>query len=171
MSSLRAADPLGLPMRSLLSTIAVVFAAAALAAVANLQAAPFYEALRRPAWAPPATVFGPVWSVLYLLMAVAMWLVWRLPPSGARRTAARLFALQLGLNVLWSWLFFRIHSGGGAFVDVVLLWCTVAATAFVFWRLRPLASVLLWPYLAWVSFALCLNLSVWRLNPSILGTG
>ena len=145
------------------------FFAAAIGAVASIQASSFYLQLARPEWAPPAGVFGPVWTVLYVLMAIAAWLVWRVGGLRFARTALTLFLVQLAVNALWSWLFFGWHWGGLAFVDIGLLWVLIIATLIAFWRIRPLAGALLIPYLLWVSFALALNYSVWQLNPQVLG--
>jgi len=147
----------------------VSFAASAVGAVASIQAESFYGQLVQPPWAPPSSVFGPVWSVLYALMAIAAWLVWRSGGFRANRTALSLFVVQLALNALWSWLFFAWHLGAWAFADIVVLWAFIVATLVSFWRVRPLAGALLIPYLLWVSFASVLNYSVWQLNPQILG--
>lgn len=149
--------------------LAVSFTAAVFGAVASIQADSFYIQLARPEWAPPADLFGPVWTVLYALMAIAAWLVWRMGGFTAARTALTLFLVQLAVNALWSWLFFRWHWGGLALVDVGLLWLLVSATLVAFWRIRPLAGALLIPYLLWVSYAAALNYSIWQLNPQILG--
>jgi tryptophan-rich sensory protein len=148
--------------------VVLVFVTAAIGAAASLQASDFYATLVRPDWAPPAAVFGPVWTVLYLMMAIASVLAWRSPGPGKGRAMA-LFTVQLALNGLWSWLFFAFHLGAMALVDIVLLWLLVVATTVAFWRLRPLAGALLVPYLLWISFAAALNLAVWRLNPVLLG--
>lgn len=124
----------------------------------------WYAELRKPAWNPPGWIFGPVWTVLYLLMAIAAWLVWRKAGFGAGRTALVLFAVQLVLNVAWSALFFGQHNPGAAFVDIVLLWLAIAATAAAFRPFSPAATWLLAPYLAWVTFASALNFAIWRLN-------
>lgn len=145
------------------------FAAAAIGAVASVQAAEFYGQLTQPSWAPPSSVFGPVWSVLYALMGIAAWLVWRDGGWPARRSVLTLFVAQLAVNALWSWLFFAWHRGAGAFADIVLLWLLIVATVIGFWRVRALAGVLLLPYLVWVSFASALNFAVWQLNPQVLG--
>jgi len=145
------------------------FAASAIGAVASVQAATFYQELTQPSWAPPSSVFGPVWSVLYALMAISAWLVWREGGWRRQRSVLILFVIQLTFNALWSWLFFAWHRGGLAFADIVLLWLLIVATLIGFWRVRPLAGVLLLPYLCWVSFASALNFAVWHLNPQILG--
>ena len=149
--------------------LAVTFIAAAIGGAASMQAGPFYAQLVRPDWAPPPDVFGPVWTVLYALMGIAAWLVWRVGGFRAARTALTLFLVQLVVNALWSWLFFGWQLGSAAFADIVLLWVLIIATLVAFWRVRPLAGVLLIPYLLWVSFASALNYSVWQLNPQVLG--
>jgi len=123
----------------------------------------------RPEWAPPSSVFGPVWTVLYALMGIAAWLVWRERHTPGSRRALLLFGAQLVLNTLWSWLFFAWHQGGLAFLDIVVLWLLIVLTIVDFWRIRPLAGALLLPYLAWVTYAAALNLAVWQLNPKVLG--
>ncbi len=149
--------------------LGAAFAAGALGAAASVDAASFYAQLARPAWAPPAGVFGPVWTLLYLLMGIAAWLVWRERGARAVRGALALFVVQLAVNALWSWLFFAWRQGGLAFVEVVVLLALVAATLAAFWRVRPLAGALLVPYLLWVSFATALTWSVWQANPALLG--
>ncbi|MDY6946657.1 MAG: TspO/MBR family protein [Pseudomonadota bacterium] len=149
--------------------LALCFAAGAIGAVASVQAGPFYLSLTRPAWAPPANVFGPVWTVLYILMGIAAWLVWRERGFRGARVALTLFLVQLAVNAVWSWLFFAWHLGAPALLDIVLLWLLLTATLVNFWRIRPLAGSLLIPYLVWVSFAAALNYSVWQLNPQVLG--
>ena len=147
----------------------VSFAASAVGAAASIQAQSFYGQLAQPAWAPPPWLFGPVWTVLFALMAIAAWLVWRSGGFRAHRLALSLFLVQLVPNALWSWLFFAWHRGSLAFADIVLLWVLIVATLVSFWRVRPLAGALLIPYLLWVSFAAVLNYAVWQLNPQILG--
>jgi translocator protein len=153
----------------LIGWLAICFVAAAIGAAASVDAGPFYAGLVRPGWAPPASVFGPVWSVLFVLMAVAAWLVWRKDGFRAARVALLVFLGQLALNALWSWLFFAWHRGGLAFADILVLLAMIVATMVAFWRVRPLAGALLIPYLLWVGFASALNLAVWRLNPQVLG--
>lgn len=157
------------PVLGLLVWFVVVLGVGVLGAIASIEAAAFYTQLMRPEWAPPPSVFGPVWTLLYAMMAVAAWLVWRRGGFAAARGALSLFLLQLAANGLWSWLFFAWKLGGVAFADIVLLWVLLVATIVAFWRQRPVAGALLVPYLLWVSFAAALNLSVWRLNPQALG--
>ena len=136
--------------------------------MASADAGAFYEQLVRPPWAPPGWLFAPVWTVLYVLMAVAAWLVWRVHGFKEGRAALVLFIVQLGANALWTWLFFVWHQGALAFAEVILLWCLIVATAVSFRRLNAVAAVLLLPYLAWVTFAAALTLAAWRLNPGVL---
>jgi benzodiazapine receptor len=152
----------------LVSWLALTFVAAGLGALASIDAASFYAQLVRPSWAPPASVFGPVWSVLYLLMGVAAWLVWREQPAKESTVALGLYVVQLAANALWSWLFFGWRIGAFAFVDVLVLLALIVATVAAFWRVRRLAAILLLPYLAWVSFASALTWSVWQGNPGAL---
>ena len=122
----------------------------------------------RPEWAPPASLFGPVWTVLYALMAIAAWLVWRTRGVRGARGALALFVAQLALNALWTWLFFAWRRGAWAFAEVLVLWVAVAATTVAFARHRRAAGALLVPYLGWVTFAAALTWAVWRLNPERL---
>lgn len=153
----------------LIGWLLVSFAASAVGAVASIQAKSFYSQLVQPAWAPPPGVFGPVWTTLFALMGIAAWLVWRGGGLRANHVPLGLFLLQLAINALWSWLFFAWQLGAWALVDVVALWGLILATLVAFWRVRPLAAVLLIPYLLWVSFAAALNFSLWQLNPQLLG--
>ena len=150
----------------LLGWLLAAFAAGAVGAVASVDAPSFYAQLSKPSWAPPASVFGPVWSALYALMGVAAWLVWRLP--GSKGVALGLFGAQLCANALWSWLFFSWHQGALAAVEVLVLLVLIAATIVAFWRGSRLAALLLVPYLLWVSFASALTWSVWQRNPALL---
>ena len=148
--------------------LVVVFAFAGLGAVGSSDAPGFYAQLAKPDWAPPAWLFGPVWSLLYLLMAVAVWLVWRETEHPGRSGAVALFLVQLVANALWSWLFFAWHTGAGAFADVLVMLVLIVATMAAFWRIRRGAALLMLPYLAWVSFASYLTWTVWRANPQLL---
>lgn len=144
------------------------YSTAAVGAAASVRAQPFYEGLNRPAWAPPGWVFGPVWTVLYGLMAVAAWLVWRRGEQADVRGALRLYGAQLVANALWSWLFFAWREGAWATVEIVILWGLILATLVAFARVQWLAGWLLAPYLAWVTFATALCYSTWRMNPQAL---
>ena len=146
-----------------------IYTLASLAALGSAGAPEFYAALTRPAWAPPAWLFGPVWTLLYSMMAIAAFLLWRAMPAGPWLTGAVLFALQLVLNVLWSWLFFAWHLGAWAMVDIVLLIVVLLIGVFGYWRHQSrVAVVLMVPYIGWVGFAAMLNFSVWQLNPTML---
>ena len=157
------------PILGFLAWLLLCFTAAGIGAIASANAGAFYQQLTRPSWAPPAWLFGPVWSVLYLCMAVAAWMVWRIGGWGAARRALTLFLLQLAANALWTWLFFYFQRGALASFEILVLWTLIVATIVQFWRLRALAGALLLPYLAWVSFASILSLTMWRLNPGPLG--
>jgi len=124
----------------------------------------WYRQLKKPTWNPPNWLFGPVWTVLYLLIAVSAWLVWRKYGLAGASAALAFFVLQLVLNAAWSWLFFRRHSIAGAFVDILALWVTILILLMMFWRLETLAGILLVPYLTWVSFAAVLNGTILGLN-------
>lgn len=124
----------------------------------------WYDTLEHPPGTPPGWVFAPVWTVLYVLMAVAAWLVWLTPRKLERTIALAVFGVQLVLNVFWSVIFFTWQEPGWAVVEIIALWLAIVATLVLFWRLRPLAGGLLIPYLAWVSYAVTLNIGFWSLN-------
>lgn len=126
--------------------------------------ASWYPTLRKPSWNPPNWVFGPVWTALYVSMAVAAWTVWRRRDRASVAMPLGLFGFQLLLNAMWSPLFFNLRSPGLALVDIALLWTTILATIGVFRRISTAATVLLIPYLAWVTFASSLNAAIWSLN-------
>ena len=148
--------------------LGITFSAAAIGGWASANAPGFYGILNKPSWAPPAAVFGPVWSVLYLLMAVAAWLVWKERRDRENRRALSFYLLQLGLNALWTWVFFAWRLGGWALVEIGVLWVLILLTMIGFYRARPSAGLLLVPYLSWVTFAAALNAALWRLNPRLL---
>jgi benzodiazapine receptor len=125
----------------------------------------WYPKLRKPAGTPPSWIFGPVWTTLYLLMAVSAWLVWREYGRGAL-PALLIFFAQLALNIAWSGIFFGSRMPGVAFVEIVILWLAILFTIFVFYFLVPLAALLLVPYVLWVTYASYLNWGIWRLNRS-----
>lgn len=125
---------------------------------------PWYEGLEKPKLTPPNWVFGPVWTALYLLMAVAAGLVWRQAGFNGACMALFLYAVQLGLNAAWSWLFFGLHRPAWAFVDITLLGIAIVATIIAFGRISRIASWLMAPYLAWTIFAGYLNFMFWQLN-------
>lgn len=153
----------------LVAWLVVCFSASAVGAIASIQAKSFYGQLVQPFWAPPGWLFGPVWTILFGLMAVSVWLVWC--SGGFRANVAVLvfFLIHLAVNALWSWLFFAWKLGAIAFANIVLLWLFIAVLVVCFIRIRLLAGLLLMPYLFWVGFALFLNYSLLKLNPLLLG--
>ncbi|BBY35459.1 tryptophan-rich sensory protein [Mycolicibacter minnesotensis] len=150
-------------LAALLTSLVAVIIVATLGGYASAGAAAKYGTLAQPSWAPPSYLFGPVWSVLYLLMAVAAWLVWRADPRWTN-PAIIAYAVQLALNLIWSPLFFGLGWRGLALVDILVLDLAVAVTIALFWKVRRPAAVMLLPYLGWILFATALNYSVWSLN-------
>lgn len=124
----------------------------------------WYRGLEKPWFNPPGWVFGPVWTILYIVMGVAAWLVWRKGTGQSLAVPLGLFLLQLVLNAVWTPLFFGMHSPGWAFVDILVLWVVLAATVFAFYRVSGTAAALMLPYWFWVSFAAVLNGTIWWLN-------
>jgi tryptophan-rich sensory protein len=124
----------------------------------------WYQALEKPSFNPPDWVFAPVWTTLFILMAIAGWRIWRGLHTRPRTIALVVFAVQLGLNLTWSVLFFGLQSIGGALVDIALLLTAIVTTATLFWRIEWIAGALLVPYAIWVAYALLLNASIWLLN-------
>ncbi len=150
---------------ALVASILLCFAAAGVgAAFTSMLVATWYQELVKPAWAPPDWVFGPVWTALYLSMAVAAWLVWKRYGFAGARGPLLLFAVQLALNAAWSGLFFGLRSPALALAEILLLLAAVAATALAFWQRSRVAGLLLVPYLLWATFATALNFTIWRLN-------
>ena len=121
----------------------------------------WYQTLNKPSWNPPPWIFGPVWTLLYLGMAVAAWLVWK---RGGQGQALRLYLVQLALNAAWTPVFFGAHQLGAAFIVIVCMWVAIFLTQRAFQAVSRPAGLLLVPYLAWVSFASVLNFTLWRLN-------
>ena len=126
----------------------------------------WYASLAKPDWTPPPWVFGPAWTILYAMMALAAWRLWR--RLGARPLEARralvLFTVQLALNLAWTPAFFGMQRPDLALVVILLLWVAIAATIVAAWQACKTAAALLIPYLAWVTFATALNMAIWRLN-------
>jgi tryptophan-rich sensory protein len=149
----------------LVAAVAVCFGAAGIgAAVTTPQIPTWYAELNKPSWNPPAWVFGPVWSALYLMMGIAAWLVWRERGIEKAKGALSLFAVQLALNTLWSVLFFGWQNPQAAAIEIIVLWIAIAATIMAFWKHSRVAASLLVPYLLWVSFAAVLNWTIWWMN-------
>ncbi len=142
------------------------YGASALGAIATGRSVgTWYQTLAKPGFTPPDWVFAPVWSVLYTMMAVALWLVWRRRGLAGAKAAVALFLVQLALNVGWTWLFFGYRRLGWATVEIVLLLLAIGATIRAFYRIDRIAAALLLPYAAWVAYAALLTASLWRLNP------
>ena len=144
-------------------SLAAVGAVALLGGLASANAGADYQRLEQPSWAPPSWLFGPVWTVLYLAMAAAAWLVW-CTDSSYRRPALIAYGVQLALNLAWSPLFFALQLRLLALADIVALDVALVVTIVVFTRVRRIAGLALIPYLVWVLFATALNYSIWSLN-------
>jgi len=152
--------------KKLLASVLVCLAAGFVGSFFTTPSIPtWYAGLAKPALAPPNWVFGPVWTTLFILMGISLYLVWGkgLEKKNVRMTVA-IFGIQLVLNVLWSALFFGLHSPFYAFIEIVALWLAIAATIFAFNKISRNAALLLLPYIIWVSIAAFLNLSIWLLN-------
>jgi tryptophan-rich sensory protein len=149
----------------LLTWLALCFAAAGVGGLWTASEIPgWYRTLVRPSISPPNWLFGPVWTLLYTMMAVAAWQIEQSSASPLRTWGLVLFLVQLALNLAWSFLFFRCHAIGAALAEVVVLWAAIGTTALIFGRVAPSAAWLMAPYWAWVSFAAVLNAAYWRLN-------
>lgn len=160
----------GSPLRSVLLLLVFVAVCFAAAGLGSLFTAPrvadggWYDSLNKPFFTPPASLFGPVWTVLYLAMAVSGWLVWRARGFSGAKVAMVLFFAQLALNLLWSVVFFGLRAPGLGLVEILVLWVAILATILAFRRISGPAALLLVPYLAWVTFATALNAGIWLLN-------
>lgn len=121
----------------------------------------WYASLNKPSWNPPGWIFGPVWTLLYLMMATAAWLVWKRAGWGK---ALGFYGVQLALNAAWTPLFFGAKQPGWALVDIIVMWVAILVTMVVFFRVSKAAGWLMVPYFAWVSFAMVLNYTLWRMN-------
>jgi tryptophan-rich sensory protein len=148
---------------ALAAFVAVTFCAPAFGILAKPGA--WYAGLTKPAWNPPPWVFGPAWTLLYALMAVAAWLVWRRGGFAVQRRPLTFYFVQLSLNAAWTPLFFGAQAIGAALIDIVALWIAIVLTLRSFRRVSAAAGWLFAPYLAWVTFATALNFTLWRLNP------
>jgi tryptophan-rich sensory protein len=144
---------------ALMGWIALVYAAALSGIV--FMPGEWYQSLNKPAWNPPNWIFGPVWTTLYVMMGVSAWLVWQ--RIGAK-PALVMFLIQLALNAAWTPVFFGLKNPGAAMFIIVAMWCAIAATIAAFWPRSRAAAYLLFPYLAWVTFASALNFAIWQLN-------
>ena len=125
----------------------------------------WYQTIQKPSWNPPNWIFGPVWTTLYILMGISLYLIWKSDATPSLKwLAILLFALQLALNFFWSLIFFNQHAIGWALVEIIVLWLSILATIFVFARINNTAAWLLVPYISWVSFAGILTYTIWKLN-------
>lgn len=143
--------------------LATTFSAAAIGAF--FLPGPWYETLTKPGWTPPNWLFGPVWTLLYVMIGTSAWLVWREAGFSGARWALTVFALQVVLNASWTWLFFGLQRPDLALVDIALLVVAIVTMVVLYTPISRLAAGLLLPYLAWVSFATALNAAIWKLNP------
>ncbi|MBB5689720.1 tryptophan-rich sensory protein [Roseomonas alkaliterrae] len=125
----------------------------------------WYRGLAKPAWNPPDWAFGPAWTVLYVMIAVSGWLVWRKAGFAGAAVPLAAYGVQLLLNAAWSAIFFGMRRPDLAFYELVVFWVAILVTIVLFWPVHRTAALLLLPYLAWVSFAGALNLTLWRMNP------
>ena len=160
-----ASSPFSRPRQiiTLIAWLVICFAAAATGVFVTM--GQWFADLNKPSWNPPSWLFGPVWTLLYIAMAVAAWLVWRTGGWKLRTPALALFRFQWLLNALWTPLFFGLHRIDLALIDITLMWLAIAATIAAFYRISKSSAYLLIPYLAWVTFATALNFAIWRINP------
>lgn len=124
----------------------------------------WYAGLQKPSFNPPDWIFGPVWTLLYVLMGISVYLIWKQPESDIRNTAITLFVVQFILNFCWSIIFFKLHHTGWALVEIIAMWGFIFLTILWFGKSSSLAAWLLVPYISWVSFATLLNAAIWKLN-------
>lgn len=149
----------------LIVSIAIPLALGGIAGVVTTDnIAGWYSTINKPSFNPPNSIFGPVWTGLYLLMGIAMFIVWKSSSDGIRSNATQIYGVQLILNFAWSFMFFYFHRPDWAFVNIVLLWLAIVYTIFTFYKVRKVAAYLLIPYILWVSFASVLNAAIWKLN-------
>ncbi len=149
---------------ALLAFVAVCFLAALTGAV--FRPGTWYDLLAKPSWRPPNWLFAPVWTVLYLMIAVSGWLVWREAGVAGAKIPLTVYAIQLVLNAAWTPIFFGLHRPDLAFFEIVLIWLSIVATILLFYPIHAGAAWLLVPYLGWVTFAAALNFAIWSLNPT-----
>lgn len=148
----------------LLISVAVSFTAAFGSLTVGDAFTKWYPSLNKPVFTPPGWIFGPVWTILYLMMGIALYLVWRDGVKRDIRVAVPIFIIQLVLNALWSFIFFGLKAPGAALVEIVVLWMAIVLTVAAFFRISRTAGLLLIPYWLWVTFAVALNFSIWMLN-------
>jgi benzodiazapine receptor len=153
------------PILKLVLALVICFAAAGIGGFATATGVnSWYMTLNKPSFNPPNWLFGPVWSLLYTMMAIALWGIWKQPASVAVSTAMTWFFIQLALNCLWSFSFFYFESPAIGLVTIILMWAAILITILKFWPIQAWTAYLLIPYLLWVSFATLLNAAIWWLN-------
>jgi tryptophan-rich sensory protein len=156
-------------MKDILALMAFAAACVAAAAAGSIfRPGAWYEQLAKPSWRPPNWLFAPVWTILYLMIAISGWLVWRQAPAAEIKLPLAAYFLQLLLNAIWTPIFFGLHRTGAASIEIVLVWISIACTIVLFWPISTPAALLLVPYLLWVSFAAALNISIYVLNRGTL---
>lgn len=150
----------------LLLSIAIPVAVGATAGLFTSAEIPgWYQTIQKPSWNPPNWLFAPVWTSLYVLMGIALFLIWKSTATDkVKQKAISLFAIQLALNFCWSFIFFNQHQIGWALVEIVVMWLFILLTIFAFAPISKVAAWLLVPYISWVSFATILNYTIWQLN-------
>jgi benzodiazapine receptor len=150
---------------SALASVALALAAGAIGGLATASSVTtWYPGLNKPAFNPPNAAFGPVWTILYVVMGLAAWRVWRAPATATRRAGLVLYGLQLILNLAWSLIFFGLRQPGPALLEIFVLLAALLAATSAFWRTDRVAGAMMVPYAAWVAFATLLNWEIWRLN-------
>jgi tryptophan-rich sensory protein len=153
---------------ALVMSLTICYAVSFVGAMASINAKQFYASLVQPSWSPPGWLFGPVWIILYTMMGLSAWMIWRKNGFNAHRSSLLLYLFHLIPNALWGWLFFSWHLGAASFINIIVLWLLILITIFAFFRINKPAAMLLVPYLCWVSFAAALNYALWQNNPAIL---
>jgi len=149
----------------LIISILLPLSVGAIAGMFTSQAVPvWYASLNRPSFSPPNWVFGPVWTSLYILLGISFFLIWKEEASKERDLAIKVFSIQMLLNFAWSFIFFYFNLIGVALIEIILLWISIAAMIYLFYKIKPLAAYLNIPYLLWVSFATILNAGYYFLN-------
>lgn len=153
---------------NIIKLIVSLFLPLSVGAVAGMftsQAVPiWYASLNRPSFSPPNWVFGPVWTILYVLLGISFFLIWKENPTRERNLAIKVFSIQMLLNFAWSFLFFYFNLIGVALIEIILLWISITLMIYLFYKIKPLAAYLNIPYLLWVSFATILNAGYYLLN-------
>jgi len=149
---------------TLIICIAIPLVAGSVSGMLTSKTDGWYDSLTRPSFNPPGYLFGILWPVLYILMGISLYLIWKSQPGNLRTMALWVFAIQMILNFLWSFIFFRFHRIGWAFAEILLVWISIVVMIIVFYKISRTAGLLQIPYLLWVTFASILNGSYWLLN-------